>query len=67
MTIETAVAIVGVVAVVGAVVVVSVWLSRRSPAALSEEGSSERPAAGGQGRPAGPDAEAMAVGEPGDE
>jgi flagellar basal body-associated protein FliL len=51
--------VVGIVVSLVAVVAVSVWLSRRSPAARSQEGSSSQPAAGGQDRPAGPDAEAM--------
>jgi hypothetical protein len=58
---------VGIVVLVVAVVAVSVWLSRRSPAALSAEGPSDQPAAGGQDRPAGPDAEAMSVDTPADE
>lgn len=58
---KTAVVLVLLVVAVCLVVAASVWLSRRSPAALSaEEG---RPGAdprgsGGTGRPAGPDAEA---------
>jgi hypothetical protein len=55
---------VGIVVLVVAVVAASVWLSRRSPAALSAEGPSDQPAAGGQDRPAGPDAEAMSVDTP---
>jgi hypothetical protein len=50
-----------IVVVLVAVVAVSVWLSRHSPAALSQEGSSRTPASGGAGRPGGPGAEAMGV------
>jgi hypothetical protein len=60
--VDTALAVVVVVVSVGLVVTVGLWLSWRSPAALSEEDTPRRPLiSDGVGRPAGPDAEAMGV------
>jgi hypothetical protein len=59
---RTAVTVIVVLASVGLVAALGVWLSRRSPAALSEEDTPLRPlVVDGVGRPAGPDAEAMGV------
>jgi len=55
----TAILILGTVALT---IAAGVWLSWRSPAALSEEDSPFQPRiSDGVGRPAGPDAEAMGV------
>jgi hypothetical protein len=56
----TAILIVGTVALA---IAVAIWLSWRSPAALSEEDDSpfQPLRSDGVGRPAGPDAEAMGV------
>jgi hypothetical protein len=60
--VRTTVTVVAVLASVGLVTAVSIWLSWRSPAALSEEDTPRRPRiTDGIGRPAGPDAEAMGV------
>lgn len=59
---RTAVTVIVVLASVGLVAALGVWLSWRSPAALSEEDTPLRPlVSDGVGRPAGPDAEAMGV------
>ena len=59
---RTAVTVIVVLASVGLVAALGVWLSWRSPAALSEEDTPLRPLiVDGVGRPAGPDAEAMGV------
>ena len=62
MVVDTALPVLIVVVSVGVVVAVGLWLSWRSPAALSEEDTPRRPLiSDGVGRPAGPDAEAMGV------
>jgi hypothetical protein len=59
---RTAVTVIVILASVGLVAALGVWLSWRSPAALSEEDTPFRPLiVDGVGRPAGPDAEAMGV------
>jgi hypothetical protein len=59
---RTAITVVVVLISLGVVVAVSVRLSLRSPAALSEEDTPRRPRfSEGVGRPAGPDAEPMGV------
>jgi len=62
VVVDTALAVIIVVVSVGVVVAGGLWLSWRSPAALSEEDTPRRPLiSDGVGRPAGPDAEAMGV------
>jgi len=57
-----ALTVIVVIAAVGVAATVGVWLTWRSPAALSDEDTPWRPRiVDGVGRPAGPDAEAMGV------
>lgn len=67
MIVGPAVTVILVVAAVGVAATVGVWLTWRSPAALSDENTPWRPRiVDGTGRPAGPDAEAMGARPGGD-